>query len=180
MSGINLFVTHRMAEQKKLRIGWFSFTCCEDSTVIFTELMNDHYMVWKHVLDIRNARVLQTKNYMDQMDVAFVEGAITAPDQEAKLLEIRSLATRVVAIGACAVTGMPSGHRNTFSEEQDEKIAFILDKFHYGDKVKRLDEIITVDAVVPGCPMVEATFLKVVNDALVEFNIPIPEVRLEK
>lgn len=169
-----------MTEQKRLRIGWFSFTCCEDSTVIFTELMNDHYMVWKHVLDIRNARVLQTKNYMDQMDVAFVEGAIVAPEQEEKLKEIRKLATKVVAIGACAVTGMPSAQRNTFDEDQQEKIDFILDKFHYGEKVKRLDEVITVDAVVPGCPMVEAAFLKVVNDALVEFGIPIPEVKLEK
>lgn len=145
---------------------------------MFTELMNDHYMVWKQVLDIRNARVLQTKNYMDQMDVAFVEGAITAPEQEVKLKEIRALATKVVAIGACAVTGMPSGHRNAFSEEEKDKVAFILDKFHYGDKVKRLDEVITVDAAVPGCPMIEAAFLKVVNDALVEFNIPVPPVKL--
>ncbi len=167
-----------MSEQKKkLRIGWFSFTCCEDSTVMFTELLNDHYMVWKEVLDIRNARVLKTKNVMDEMDVAFVEGAITAPEQEEKLKEIRRLAKKIVAIGACAITGMPSAHRNSFGEEQREDIAFILDKFHYGEKVKKLDEIITIDASVPGCPMAEEAFLKVVNDALVEFNIPLPEVK---
>jgi UPF0176 protein len=65
-----------MPEQKKLRVGWFTFTCCEDSTVVFTEIMNDHFEEWRRVLDIRHARVLQSKNVLDQMDVAFVEGAI--------------------------------------------------------------------------------------------------------
>jgi predicted thioredoxin/glutaredoxin len=62
--------------EKKLRIGIFSFTCCEDSTILFTELMNKHYETWRKVLDIRHARVLQSHNVMDEMDVAFVEGAI--------------------------------------------------------------------------------------------------------
>ena len=25
---------------KKLAIGWFTFTCCEDSSIVFIELMN--------------------------------------------------------------------------------------------------------------------------------------------
>jgi len=32
---------------KKLKIGWFSFTCCEDSTIMFTEMLNDHFFAWK-------------------------------------------------------------------------------------------------------------------------------------
>ena len=31
----------------KLVVGWFSFTCCEDSTILFTELLNDHLDEWK-------------------------------------------------------------------------------------------------------------------------------------
>ncbi len=156
---------------KKLRIGWFSFSCCEDSTVMFTEILNDHYQEWLPLLDIRYAKVLKSKNVMDEMDVAFVEGAIAAPDQEEKLLEIRRLAKKVVAIGSCAVAGNFSTQRNEFPEEVEKKISFLLEKFHYGKKAKRLDEIITVDAAVNGCPMQEAAFVKVVNDALVEFGI---------
>jgi sulfhydrogenase subunit delta len=165
-----------MSEQKKLRIGWFTFTCCEDSTVIFTEIMNDHFEEWRRVLDIRHARVLQSKNTLDQMDVAFVEGAIESEEHEAKLKEIRGLATKLVAIGSCAVTGMPTAQRNAFPPEVKEKIAFLLERFKFAEKVKRLDEIVKVDAIVPGCPMTESGFLKVLGDALVEFGIKEAEV----
>lgn len=167
-----------MPEQKKLRIGWFTFTCCEDSTIVFTELMNDRWEDWRKLLDIRHARVLQSTNVMDEMDVAFVEGAIESEKDEEKLKEIRGLATKLVAIGSCAVTGMPTAQRNAFPPEVKEKIAFLLERFKFAEKVKRLDEIVKVDAVVPGCPMTEAGFLKVLSDALVEFGVkeaPVPE-----
>lgn len=157
--------------QKRLRIGWFTFTCCEDSTVLFTELMNDHYEEWIKLLDIRHARVLQSNNVMDAMDVAFVEGAIMAPEQEEKLKEIRSKATKLVAIGACAVMGLPSGQRNTFSEEVKDSIAFLLERFKQGAKVKKLDEVVIVDEVVGGCPMNEERFMTVLNKQLADFGI---------
>lgn len=156
---------------KKLRIGWFSFSCCEDSTIMMTELMNDHYETWRKVLDIRHAKVLQSKNWLDEMDVAFVEGAIAAPDQEAKLKRIREKAKKLVAIGACANTGMPSAHRNNFTEEQNQEIAFLLQKFRFGKKVKKLDEVVTVDERVNGCPMVEKVFLETLDRLLREFDI---------
>jgi coenzyme F420-reducing hydrogenase gamma subunit len=160
-----------METKRKLRIGWFSFSCCEDSTVIFTELLNDHYKEWLKVLDIRHAKVLQSKNVLDELDVAFVEGAIASPEQEAKLLEIRSKSKKLVAIGACAVSGNFSTQRNEFPEEVQEQIHFLLEKFHYGKKAKKLDEIVTVDEIVVGCPMNEEKFLAVVNKMLVEFEI---------
>jgi len=157
--------------KKKLRIGWFSFSCCEDSTIMFTELLNDHYQEWMKVLDIRHARVLQTKNVMDHMHVAFIEGAIASPGQEEELKTIRENADAIVAIGACACTGMPSCQRNAFPPEVQEEIKFLLEKFDYGEKAKKLDEIVKVDATVPGCPMDEKKFLETVDWALKEFGI---------
>lgn len=166
-----------MEPRKKLRIGWFSFSCCEDSTIMFAEYLNDHYEEWIQVLDIRYAKVLQSHNVLEEMDVAFVEGAIASPEQEAKLLEIRRLATKLVAIGACAVMGKPSTQRNDFPPEVQDKIQFLLDRFHYGAQAKKLDEVVKVDAVVPGCPMTESLFLKVLGEALVEFGVvPAPQV----
>ena len=34
-------------QHKRLVVGWFSFTCCEDSTILFTELLNDHFDEWR-------------------------------------------------------------------------------------------------------------------------------------
>ncbi len=138
---------------------------------MFTELLNDHYKEWLPLLDVRHARVLQTKNILDELDVAFVEGAIAAPEQEEKLKEIRSKSKKVVAIGACANMGNPSCQRNEFPEEVREKIQFLLDRFHYGEKAKRLDEIITVDERVPGCPMDTNRFIETLTKMLQEFHI---------
>lgn len=97
--------------------------------------------------------------------------AIASPEQEEKLLEIRGLATKLVAIGSCAVAGNFSTQRNEFPPEVQEEIHFLLEKFHYGKKAKKLDELVTVDAKVNGCPMSEEAFIKVLNDALVEFGV---------
>lgn len=138
---------------------------------MFVEILNDHYREWLQVLDIRYAKILQSKNVLDELDVAFVEGAIASPEQEAKLLEIRSKSAKVVAIGACAIMGNMSTQRNDFPPEVQKEIQFLLDRFHYGETAKKLDEIITIDEVVMGCPMNEEKFLAVVNKMLVEFNI---------
>lgn len=138
---------------------------------MFAEYLNDHYQEWLPLLDIRYAKIFKSKNVIDDMDVAFVEGAIAAPDQEARLLEIRSKAKKLVAIGACANMGMPSCQRNQFPEAVQEEIHFLLDRFHYGEKAKKLDELVAVDARVNGCPMQEDVFLKVLNDSLVEFGV---------
>ena len=68
--------------KKKLRVGWFSFTCSEDSTMVWIELMNENFFKWKELLDIRYARVLRRENKLDGIDVAFVEGAITTTADE--------------------------------------------------------------------------------------------------
>src|SRR3989344_1454505 len=39
-------------ESKKIKIGWFTFSCCEDSTIVMTELMNEHWQEWKKIVAI--------------------------------------------------------------------------------------------------------------------------------
>ena len=151
----------------KLIVGWFSFTCCEDSTILFTELLNDHMDEWKNLIEFRHLKVLKTKNSLEGLDVAFIEGAISSPSQEKEVQKIRENAKYVVAIGACACTGAPSNARNDLvSPELDEKINWYLTHFDYGPKVKKLEEVIKVDDFVNGCPMNVPSFLAVVNKYL--------------
>lgn len=161
-------------ENKKLKIGWFSFTCCEDSTIMMTELLNEHFFEWKKLLDIRHAKVLKTKNVLDELDVAFVEGAISSQNQAEKLKKIRSLSKKVIAIGSCAVTGFPAAQRNLFDEKTRSEIQPILERFKYTEKVMRLDEVVTVDDIVPGCPMETDKFLELLEKLFEEFEIKKP------
>lgn len=156
---------------KKLRIGWFTFNCCEDSTIIFTELLNTHYKEWLPKLDFVHARILQTKNEWREMDVAFVEGAISAADQEEKLKKIRSLSKKLVAIGACACTGMPSAQRNHFDEKTKTEIKTLLERFRQAETVKTVKDVVPVDDMVQGCPMVEAMFIRILDKYFREFGV---------
>lgn len=152
----------------KIKIGWFSFTCCEDSTIIFTELLNTHYQQWLKKIDFVHARILRrddTEEIKD-MDVAFVEGAISSDSQEEKLKKIREKAKVLVAIGACAVLGSPSNQRNFFNRENLDEIKPILEKFKYKEKVLKLSDIVKVDESIPGCPMNEELFLKLMEKYL--------------
>jgi len=154
-------------ENKKLKIGWFSFTCCEDSTIIFTELLNTYWKNWKNRIDFVHAKVLKkSPDIIPEMDIAFVEGAITGDKQEQRLKEIRQKAKKIVAIGSCAVVGSPSNQRNFFNRIQLEEIKPILERFKYKERVLKLSDVIKVDEVVPGCPMDEKIFLKIINGYL--------------
>jgi coenzyme F420-reducing hydrogenase gamma subunit len=156
---------------KKLKIGWFSFTCCEDSTMIWIELMNENFFKWKELLDIRYARALKRNNKIKDLDVAFVEGAITTEKDAKRLLMIRKNSKKLVAIGACASNGMPAAQRNMFDPELKKEIAFLIERFKQMDKVKSVKEVVAVDDEVQGCPMAEEAFLSVLDKYLKEFGV---------
>lgn len=155
----------------KLRVGWFSFSCSEDSTIIFTEILNDHYREWREKIDFVSASILQRKGIIKDIDVSFIEGAITSDRQEEKVKEIRRESKKVVAIGSCACIGMPSSQRNLFDEKTKKDIKKILIRFQYSDNVKKLSDVVMIDEMVPGCPMDENRFLAVLNKYLKEFGI---------
>lgn len=152
----------------KKRVGWFTFTCCEDSTIIFTELLNTYYKEWREKMEFIHARILRKDDTeeIQPLDVAFVEGAISSDTQEQKLKKIREKAKVLIAIGSCAVTGSPSNQRNFFNRENLDEIRPILEHFKYKEKVLKLADVVNVDDVVPGCPMDENIFLSVMKKYL--------------
>lgn len=155
---------------RKLRIGWFTFSCCEDNTIIMTEIMNDHWQEWKKLFDFRHARVLKSKNVLDDLDIAFVEGAVASKEHEKELRKIRKVSKKLVAVGACAIAGLPSSQRNYFSEKQKQEIEFLIARFSALPKVLKLSDVVKVDAEVPGCPMDPDNFLKTVNNVIKSLN----------
>jgi len=158
-------------EKKRLKIGWFSFTCCEDSTIVWIELMNDNFFKWKDLIEIKHARVLKKNNELTDIDVAFVEGAITTESDAKKLIEIRQNSKKLVAIGSCAINGMPAAQRNMFDDKLKDEIAFLIKRFKQMDKVQKINEIVKVDDDVPGCPMEEDVFLNILDKYLKEFGV---------
>lgn len=157
---------------KKLAIGWFSFTCCEDSTILFSELLNKNFDAWKKLVEFRHVHTLKTNNRLEDLDVAFIEGAISSDSQAEKVKNIRANSKYVVAIGSCACTGKPSASRNEFSNDQiTEKIQWYLSHFNYSDEVKKLEDVIQVDDRVPGCPMNPKLFEEILTKYLKMYQL---------
>ena len=163
-------VKEYMEEINKIKIGWFSFSCCEDSTIVFTELLNDHWQEWKRIFDFRHVKVLKTNNIMDEFDIAFIEGAMASEVHVEKLKHIRSISKKLVAIGACACTGGPSAQRNNFTPEQKAATDFLVERFGGLPKVLSVEEVVAVDAKVPGCPMDPKKFLEAANALIAELR----------
>ena len=155
----------------KLKVGLLSFTSDEGCSMIFLELMNNHFFEWEKIIDFKYFKLLKSKNELKDLDVAFVEGAISTFKEEKKLKEIRKKSKKLVAIGSCAVNGSPSNQRNFFSNDTKNEIKIILDNFGHRDKVSPLNEIVKVDDYVPGCPMDENVFLNILNKYLKEFKV---------
>lgn len=138
--------------------------------MVFVELMNERYSRWKDLVDFRYFRTLKSNNDMTDMDIAFVEGAISNTHEEDMVKEIRKNCKKLVAIGSCACSGSPANQRNYFDKSVKEEIQFILDRFGHRDMVSPLSKVIKVDDIVNGCPMDENVFLDKFERYLQEFE----------
>lgn len=138
---------------------------------MFIELLNDNFFDWKNKIEFRHFRILKSKNELKDLDVAFVEGAISTKKELERIKEVRKNCKKLVAVGACAVYGRPASQRNDFDSETKQEIGFLLKRFDQLDKVLAVNEVVPVDENVPGCPMNTDKFKEVLNKYLLEFNI---------
>jgi sulfhydrogenase subunit delta len=155
----------------KLRIGLFSFTGDEGCMIVLMETLNTRLERWGEEIDIVCSRIFRKKWDCSNLDVAFVEGAIATEHEKEMLGEIRKNAKKLVAIGSCAITGMPSAQRNSFDEETKKEIALVLERFKHLPRVLSVKEVVQVDAEIPGCPMDENKFVEFVENLLKQKNM---------
>jgi len=145
----------------KPKVGIFTFSCCEGCQ--FTIFFLDNLMEILDKLDIQYFHLLKEKNKDVELDLAFVEGAITEEAQIEKLKNIRKKSKFLVALGACACHGGVPSMRN-FIEEKE------LSKYTYGQcmkdkclKASGIGQYIKVDYYMYGCPMIKEEFVDFVN-----------------
>ena len=151
---------------KKIKVGFFSFTCCEGCIISFIEVLNKKFFEYKEKMQIEYLRALKKVKPIKPMDIAFIEGAISTPDEIKKLKEIRKNAGKVVAIGSGAVNGWPSNLRNKFKGKKQEKILPLIKELGQNEKILPIKNFIKVDDEIPGCPVEEKLFIKKIDGYL--------------
>jgi coenzyme F420-reducing hydrogenase gamma subunit len=102
-------------------------------------------------------------------DVALIEGAVTQPEHEELLKEVRSIATTVMAIGACACTagvpGMATNHQ--LSDLAKDVYADAAEAIAQDCLEPRpIDSVIPVDYSIPGCPIDVSELSRILQGAL--------------
>lgn len=151
---------------KKIKLGIFSFTCCEGCTIVLIEALNKKYDQWMKKIAIENFRVLKKVKPIKQLDIALVEGAISTPSEEKRLQEIRKKTKTLIAFGSGATNGYPSNLRNEFSPKLKKQIEPLLKKLKQNKKILPLNKFVKVDDKIDGCPVDEEELIKKIDSLI--------------
>ena len=132
----------------KIKIGFFSFTCCGGCILEFIELLNKKFFDYKEKIDISYFNALKSA-HIQKLHIAFIEGAISTKEELERLKKIRKNSSVVVAIGSGAINGWPSNLRNSLPNS-------VLDKKKISRQLPKIlpaSKVINIDEQIPGCPI---------------------------
>ena len=152
------------SNKRKPILGFFTFTCCEGCQ--FTVLFIDKIMSILERFNIVYFNLLKEKNEVTELDLAFLEGAITTSTEIQELKEIREKSKYVVAMGACAINGGIPAMRN-FVESSSLRKYIYHHKVH-PDSVSAsgIGEHIDVNYYMRGCPIIKNEFVEFMESYL--------------
>lgn len=113
--------------------------------------------------DIVYGPLVDSKDFPDGVDVAFVEGAVSSDEDEEKIIKIRARTKTLVSFGDCAVTANIPGMRNSYQTKDIFHRAYFENADlnqqepktgipHLLPHARPIHEIVTVDVFLPGCP----------------------------
>ena len=152
--------------KKKVKVGFFSLTCCEGCEFAVLDLEEKLLKAFDY-LEIVESRVLMEKIKPEaiKLDIAFVEGSVVSKHDLDKLHYIREKTDFLVALGACAAIAGINGIRNALPEGIQERMrqkAITPVK----EKAYPLSAFVKVDYILNGCSVNELEFLDFLNKVL--------------
>ena len=158
----------------KPKVAFFDFASCEGCQLQIANL-EDELLSVLGLVEVVNFREVMTER-SDDYAIAFVEGAITRPQDEERIKAIRAQAAVLVAFGACAHLGGVNCMKNFM--DQDKVRAYV-----YGDKAawfdsypaRPLSAVVKVDAVIPGCPVDKKEVLETIKSLLMGKSTRLPD-----
>ncbi len=145
----------------KKRVGVFSFTCDEGCSIFLIEIFNKKLPEWLKKIQLSYFLSVRDKTEIRNLDIALVEGVISTAKDREEIEKIRQNSKILIAMGSCAVTGLPSGQRNNFNKEQMDEIKDDLANFNFLPKCLSVKEAVRVDGEVLGCPIDEKKFIEI-------------------
>lgn len=142
------------------------------------------------LMDICYSPVVDAKEFPENVDITLVEGAVANEDNLREIRRIRQNTKLLVAFGDCAVTGNVTAIRNLFhvddvldrSYRENSALVCGMPLGSDGivpkllDRVLRVEDVVSVDHFLPGCPPTADAIFDFVN-RLLAGQVPAAEGR---
>lgn len=154
------------------RVAFFELTSCEGCQL---QMVNNEATLldFLSLVEIVNFREAMTEQ-SDDYDIALVEGSVSRDDEIERLKKIRSRAKILVALGSCACFGGVNQLKNRHDPCWVKKEV-------YGDfpidtaPVRPLEDFVTVDLKIYGCPPKKEEVEKIITNLVVGKSVTMPE-----
>jgi len=160
----------------KPRVAIFDFACCEGCQLQIVNMEEELLDLISVVQPVTWREAMSEKS--DDFDIALVEGSITRPQDEERVRAIREKADILVALGACATIGGINKLKNNFELDDVKHCVYgdAADMPHLDTEMTRaVDEVVTVDYYVHGCPISKNEFAHVVRSLALGKEPVIPD-----
>jgi sulfhydrogenase subunit delta len=154
------------ANPSKPRVAVHKFSSCDGCQLAFLNLGEDLLTLADRVEFVHFAEA-GPLDPDTEVDIAFVEGSVSTPEDIERIEHIRSRSRMLIAIGACATSGGIQGLRNGANGA-----LWIADVYRHPEAIASLAHStpiaghVKVDFELWGCPVNSRQMLAVVNDLL--------------
>ena len=150
----------------KPRVAVHKFSSCDGCQLAFLNLGEDLLTLFEQV-DVLHFAEAGPVDLSAEVDISFVEGSITTPDEIERIREVRKNSKYVVTIGACATAGGLQALRN-LSDSGEWMAAIYATPEHIDtlDAVAPVSEHVKVDRELWGCPVNSRQLLAAINSLL--------------
>jgi coenzyme F420-reducing hydrogenase gamma subunit len=158
----------------KPKVAFFDFSCCEGCQLAVIDLAPEQLLDLLAVIDIVEFREAISEK-SDSYDIAIVEGSITRDSDIPRLKKIRETAKILITLGACSTIAGINALKNFQPKEQYQKDVYPDDPTKYETAPARaIDEVVKVDAFVPGCPIDTGEFIRIVKNLVLGKKLDLP------
>ncbi len=138
---------------KKLRIAVYKFASCDGCQLQLLNLEDELLDLVEHV-EFAMFYEASSDVKPGPYDVAFIEGAVSTPEEEEIVRKAREESKIVVAIGACATAGGIQALRNWANVEEYKKYVYPNPEWIKAlEKAHPISDYIKVDYEIRGCPV---------------------------
>lgn len=150
----------------KAKVAFFDFACCEGCQLAALDLEAPELLDLLDLVEIVEFREAISETG-EEYDVAFIEGSITRESDIPRLEDIRKRSKLLIALGACAHIAGFNALKNFQKPSEYQKAVYpeAPDKYESG-VARQIDEVVKVDAFVPGCPIDTKELLMVIRNLL--------------